>query len=69
MLWPAIVLGARLVDRVRPLDLTPPQALVMLGCDLRFDARKAREELGWRPRPFDEVLAATVEGLRERGLL
>ena len=68
-LWPAVVLAARVVDRVRPLELTPPQALVMLGCDLRFDARKAREELGWRPRPFDEVLAATVEGLRERGLL
>jgi len=68
-LWPAVVLGARLVDAIRPLQLTPPQALVMLGRRLEFDSRKAREELGWRPEPFDHVLSATIETLRQRGLL
>ena len=51
-----------------PLELMPPQALTMLGCDLRFDASKARAELGWRPQPFDAVLAETVAALRARGL-
>lgn len=68
-LWPALVLGARLVDAVRPLQLTPPQALVMLGQQLEFSSRKAREELGWKPEPFEAVLSATIESLRARGLL
>ena len=47
-------------DAVFPMQLTPPQALEMLGLDLRFDARKARRELGWDPEPFDAVLAETI---------
>ena len=47
-------------DALFPIELTPPQALTMLGLDLRFDAGKARRELGWTPRPFDEVLAETI---------
>ncbi len=61
--WPLVVVGARVVDRIHALETTPPQALAMLGVELRFDARKAREELGWRPRPFGEVLRATVRDL------
>jgi dihydroflavonol-4-reductase len=61
--WPLVVPIARVIDRVRPLDMTPPQALAMLGVELRFDARKARAELGWKPAPFEEVLRATVRGL------
>lgn len=68
-IWPSVVALARVVDRVRPLRLTPPQALVMLGQRLEFDNRKAREELGWRPRPLEEVLAWTISVLRQRGLL
>lgn len=62
-LWPLVVPVARVLDRVRPLDMTPPQALAMLGVELRFDGRKARAELGWRPAPFEDVLRATVRGL------
>lgn len=47
-------------DALFPMQLTPPQALTMLGLDLRFDAAKARRELGWRPAPFDSVLAETI---------
>jgi dihydroflavonol-4-reductase len=68
-LWPLVVALARVVDRVRPLELTPPQALVMLGQRLEFDNRKARLELGWKPQPFEAVLAQTIATLRERGVL
>lgn len=63
VLWPLVVPLARVVDVVRPLDMTPPQALAMLGVELRFDGRKARTELGWKPAPFEHVLRATVRGL------
>jgi dihydroflavonol-4-reductase len=61
--WPLVVAGARALDRIRALEMMTPQALAMLGVELRFDARKAREELGWRPQPFEAVLRATVRGL------
>lgn len=63
VLWPLVVPVARIVDRLWPLDMTPPQALAMLGVELRFDSSKARRELGWNPAPFEEVLRATVRGL------
>lgn len=67
--WPVLLVAARILDRLRPMDLAPPQGLVLLARDLRFDASKARRELGWAPRPFEHVLASTVESLRARGLL
>ena len=30
---------------------------------------RAKDELGWRPRPLETTIADTVEGLRERGAL
>jgi len=68
-IWPLLVGAARVLDRIRPIELAPPQALVMLGQRLEFDNRKAREELGWKPRPFEEVLRETIAVLRERGVL
>ena len=62
--WRLLTKLASLWDRVLPMKLTPPQALTMLGQDLRFDARKARTELLWSPRPFDEVLDETIAHLR-----
>jgi dihydroflavonol-4-reductase len=67
--WRILTSLASMWDFVFPMSLTPPQALTMLGQDLRFDAKKARTELGWSPRPFDEVLAGTIAYLRTRGEL
>jgi len=65
--WRILTRLATAVDLVFPMSLTPPQALRMLGQDLRFDAKKARVDLGWDPEPFDEVLAGTISVLRARG--
>jgi dihydroflavonol-4-reductase len=51
-------------DALFPMQLTPPQALPMLGLDRRFDAANARRELGWQPAPFDSVLAETIDHVR-----
>jgi dihydroflavonol-4-reductase len=65
--WSVLTACASAWDRIVPMRFTPPQALTMLGLDLRFDASKARRELGWSPRPFDEVIRETIEHLRARG--
>jgi dihydroflavonol-4-reductase len=67
--WRILTELASVWDRVVPMSLTPPQALTMLGLDLRFDAGKARTELEWSPRSFDEVLAETIAHLRVQGEL
>jgi dihydroflavonol-4-reductase len=67
--WHALTACARVWDRIAPMRFAPPQALTMLGIDLRFDASKAKRELGWNPRPFDEVIRETIEDLRARGEL
>jgi dihydroflavonol-4-reductase len=66
-LWPWIVGAVSLVDRLRPAELVTPQALRALGTSFRFDNSRAREELGWNPRPFPEVIEQAVHTLRARG--
>jgi dihydroflavonol-4-reductase len=68
-LWPAVVAGARLVDRLRPLQVTTPQSLRMLGFDFHCSAESARRELDWEPEPFSVVLARTLEYLFRSGAL
>jgi dihydroflavonol-4-reductase len=62
--WSAVVAAAALVDRVLPATEATPEALRLLGTHFRFDAARARSELGWRPRPFPEVLRETVRWMR-----
>ena len=68
-LWRTLVAGASALDALRPTDLLTPQTLRLLGVHFRFDATRARQELGWRPRPFEDVLRETIEFLRARGEL
>ena len=68
-LWSSAVLAARAVDAVHPTEVFTPPTLRMLGAHFRFHSKRAREELGWHPRPFEDVLRATIEELRRRGAL
>jgi dihydroflavonol-4-reductase len=67
--WNALELGARAVDPFVQLELFTPTAMRMLGANFRFGSDRARRELGWRPRPFVEVLRGTIAWLRARGEL
>lgn len=60
-LWSLVPPLLSAVDRVRPLDRLTPQAARMLAVRWDADASRAREELGWSPRPFREVLARALE--------
>ena len=68
-LWRALVLGTRAADALRPAELFTPQTLRLLGVHFRFHATRAREELGWHPRPFEDVLRETIAYLRQCGEL
>lgn len=67
--WRIVTGVAGVVDRLRRLRFATPQSLRLLAVHLRFDSTRARRELGWRPRPFEEVLRETVDWLAERGEL
>lgn len=65
--WRALVAGAALLDRLWPAQRVTPESLALLGQHFRFTARRARAELGWRPRPFAEELAEIVAWLARGG--
>jgi dihydroflavonol-4-reductase len=64
--WRALVAGSRLVERLARLGPLAPDGLALLGEHFRFHALRAREELGWRPRPFEATLARTLAWLGGR---
>ena len=68
-LWPVVVGTTGLIDRVRPMRLATPQTLRLIGAHFRFDATRAREELGWDPSPFPAVLGEAIDSAVERGFL
>jgi dihydroflavonol-4-reductase len=68
-LWRPVVLAAGAADALRPTEVFTPHAMRLLGVHFRFHAERARAELGWRPRPFEEVLRATIDELHSRGAL
>jgi dihydroflavonol-4-reductase len=65
--WRALVAALAVLDRISPAEHATPEALALLGRHFRFRARRAREELGWTPRPFPEVLAEIVAWMRAGG--
>ncbi|HIF39934.1 MAG TPA: SDR family NAD(P)-dependent oxidoreductase [Planctomycetes bacterium] len=68
-LWPVAIAAVRALERFHEPRLTTSRALRMVGIDWRASSERAREELGWRPTPFDRVLGETLDDLEARGLL
>lgn len=68
-LWGVLVGAVRAWNKVRVSEELTPQALHLLGSHFRFDASRARQELGWTPAPFVEVVESTVEWMRASGRL
>jgi dihydroflavonol-4-reductase len=64
-LWRGVVAAAGLLDRLRAAERVTPESLALLGLHFRFEARRARAELGWSPRPFPAVLAEIVAWLAQ----
>jgi dihydroflavonol-4-reductase len=58
-----------LVSRIRrrPAPVTR-DVLQVIGRYAWYDASRARNELGWTPRPLDETLGDTIAWLRRRGV-
>jgi nucleoside-diphosphate-sugar epimerase len=58
--------AARLPPRTKPLRLLRDAAAMSKGVDWCFSGDKARSDLGWSPRTFDEGLADVVAALEGR---
>ena len=68
-LWPLAIAAVRALEWFHEPRLTTSRALRMVGIDWRASSERAREELGWRPTPFDRVLGETLDDLKASGLL
>lgn len=68
--WVVALVSEWLADHVTHRPPAAPLAGVRLGgIPVRFDNRRTRDALGWRPRPLDESLREAIADYRERGLL
>lgn len=65
--WRALVGAVALFDRLAPRERVTPEALSLLGMHFRFRARRARAELGWTPKPFEQVLREILARLPRGG--
>ncbi len=68
-LWPALTPLARCLEWRNPNTLLSRQTVFMLGQTFRFQGTRARTELQWTPRPFEDVLRDAIEVLRANGSL
>jgi len=68
--WLVAQVSEWLADYVTRRPPAAPLAGVRLGgIPVRFDNRRTRDALGWRPRALDESLQAAIGDYRERGLI
>ncbi len=49
--------------------LFTPEALRAAGCGVRFDCRRARDALGWSPRPLGETIRDALDWFATAGML
>jgi dihydroflavonol-4-reductase len=64
--WRALAALLALLDPLVDARRATPEAVRLLGLHFRFQARRAREELGWTPRPFPAVLEEVLAELGHR---
>jgi dihydroflavonol-4-reductase len=72
VLPPETAEAARLVETLRLPFPISPEGVVLMAQNWRYSSRKARRELGHRPRPLDDTLGDTVAWyaeLERRGAL
>jgi nucleoside-diphosphate-sugar epimerase len=50
----------------RPRMLTSEMVAELGGKEQRVSSDRARKELGWKPRPYEESVADTLQWVRER---
>lgn len=68
---PLVVLPRETADVARAIDelglpmLISPQGVVLMAQSWRYSSAKARRELGYRARPLDQTLRATIAWYRE----
>ena len=65
VLPPEVAAAARLQLELRLPSPLAPDAFVLMAQNWRDSSRKARNELGYRARPLDQTLRATVEWYQE----
>jgi dihydroflavonol-4-reductase len=56
---------ARLQDELRLPGPIAPEALILMAQNWRYSSRKAKRELGYRTRPIERTLTATIDWCRE----
>lgn len=70
MAWLVAMISEFLADHVTHRPPVAPLAGVRLGgIPVRFDNRRTRDALGWRPRSLELSLQSAIADYRERGLL
>ena len=72
VLPPETAEAARLAESLRLPFPISPEGVVLMAQNWRYSSRKARRELGHRPRPLDDTLGDTVAWyaeLERRGAL
>ena len=68
-MWGLLSTVIRLVSLVREPVMTTPQAMRMLSVHFNCSGQRAKDELGWLPTPFPEVMQKTIETMVADGVL
>lgn len=55
-------------EKIRGKPIFPADFFDMIGLNWCFSNRKAREELGWQPRTFEQAIAATWKAYQALGM-
>jgi dihydroflavonol-4-reductase len=56
---------ARVQDELHLPGPVAPEALILMAQNWRYSSRKAKRELGYRTRPLEKTLGATIDWCRE----